>query len=127
VLFVVALLAAVSGASAAPRDDINWVNVEVVIRGDYFRAAMVAYDDFAKKLRERVRKAGTPGATGDVELTAYLSRIENFNIQVGFGHGRYTVWIAARASQEFPVVFGGDASYIVDGKEFTILEKKYGK
>jgi hypothetical protein len=46
------------------------------------------------------------------------SPLEDFNIQVGFGHGRYTVWMIARASQEFPVVFGGDASYVIDAKEF---------
>jgi hypothetical protein len=126
-LLAMTLMAVATFSQAAPREDINWVNVEVVIRGDYFRAALVAYDDYSKKLRERVKRVATPGGTGDVELTGYLSRIEDFNIQVGFGYGRYNVWMLPRASEDFPAVFGGDALYVIDAKEFKILEKHYGK
>lgn len=126
-LLAMMLISAATFAQAAPRDDINWVNVEVVIRGDYFRAAQAAYEDYSKQLRERVKKLAAPGGTGDAELTGYLSRIEDFNIQVGFGHGRYTVWMVPRASQDFPVIFGGDARYVIDAKEFKILEKHFGR
>lgn len=35
-LFVLLMTATTSFAQAAPKDDVNWINVEVVIRGDYF-------------------------------------------------------------------------------------------
>lgn len=124
------LVVAVSFAQsvpAAPRDDVNWINVEVVIRGEYFRAAQVAYEDYSKKLLKRAQEAGAPDGTGDKKLSEYLSHIENFNIQIGAGHGRYNVWVLARASEVFPVIFGGDALYVIDAKDFKILEKHYGK
>jgi hypothetical protein len=121
------LMAATSIAQATPKDDINWINVEVVIRGDYFRAALVAYDDYSKKLAKRLHESTAPDGTDDKKLTEYLSSIEHFNIQVGFGHGRYNVWILARVSEDFPVIFGGDALYVIDAKDFKVLEKHYGK
>lgn len=124
------LIVAVSFAQsvpAAPRDDVNWINVEIVIRGEYFRAAQVAYEDYSKKLLKRAQEAAAPDGTGDKKVSEYLSHIENFNIQIGAGHGRYNVWILARASEDFPVIFGGDSLYVIDAKDFKILEKHYGK
>jgi len=125
-LFFLLMAATTSFALSAPKDDINWVNVEVVIRGDYFRAAQAAYEDYSKKLLKRAQEAAQDG-TSDKKLSEYLSHIENFNIQVGAGHGRYTVWVLARASEDFPVIFGGDALYVIDARDFKILEKHYGK
>jgi hypothetical protein len=113
-------------AEATPTHDINWTNVEVVIKGDYFHAALVAYDDYKKKLLKRAQKTDPSNGTGD-KLIEYLSNIDHFNFQVGFGHDRYEVSIAARASEEFPVIFGGDALYVIDGNDFKIVEKHYGK
>jgi hypothetical protein len=127
ILLAISLMVATVSAHADPRVDINWMNVEVVIKGDYFRAAMVAYEDFSQKLRQRVKETAAPGSTGNKELTGYLSRIENFNIQVGFGHGRYNVWMIPRASEDFPEGFGGDALYVIDAKGFKILEKHFGR
>jgi hypothetical protein len=126
-MFAMCLMVVTGLAHADPRVDINWMNVEVVIRGDYFHAATVAYEDFSHKLRERVKKTAAPDGTGNRELTGYLSRIENFNIQVGFGHGRYNVWMIPRASEDFPGGFGGDALYVIDAKEFKILERHFGR
>jgi hypothetical protein len=78
-------------------------------------------------LAKRLHESTAPDGTGDKKLTEYLSSIEHFNIQVGFGHGRYNVWILARASEDFPVIFGGDALYVIDAKDFKVLEKHYGK
>jgi hypothetical protein len=121
------MAATISCAQAAPRDDVNWINLEVVIRGDYFRAVQVAYEDYSIKLLKRAKDAAAPDGTGDKKLAEYLSHIEHFNIQVGAGHGRYNVWILARASEEFPVIFGGDALYIIDDRDFKVIEKHYGK
>ncbi len=103
------------------------MNVEVVIKGDYFRASVVAYEDFSRKLRQRVQETAAPGGTGSKELTRYLSRIENFDIHVGFGHGRYNVSMIPHASKDFPGGFGGDALYVIDAKEFKIVDKHFGK
>ena len=126
-ILLVTMMATGSLAQAAPQHDINWINAEIVIRGDYFRAALVGYDDYKKKLLKRAQEAAAPDGTGDKKLATYLSDIEHFNIRVGFGHGQYEVSIAARASEEFPVIFGGDAIYIIDANDFKVLEKHYGK
>jgi hypothetical protein len=125
VIFLMLLTA--TFAHSASKDEVDWTNVEVVIRGDYFRAASVAYADYSKRLADRVRKSTAADSKGDQKLAEYLSTIEHFNIQVGYGNDRYRVWILARASKDFPVIFGGDAVYFIDDKNFTILEKRFGK
>jgi predicted S18 family serine protease len=121
------LLITATLAPAAPKDGSDWNNVEIVIRGDYYRAASAAFADYSKLLMKRAKKSASGDGPGDQKLTEYLSSIDHFNFQVGLGHGRYQVWILARASEDFPVIFGGDAFYVIDAKEFKIVEKHYGK
>jgi hypothetical protein len=96
----------------AQERDIPWYNMEVAIRGDYFRAATIAYEDFSKRLAER---------------GGYLATINNYNIQVGVGPESYVVWISPRSSQEVPGLFGGGAFYTIDARTFTVREKEYSK
>jgi hypothetical protein len=115
---------ATTAAYAAPPEP-SWMNTEIIIRGDYFRAALVAYEDFSKKLRGEAQDANTPGYKGDKGLSDYLSHIENYNIQVGWGPGRYQVWISPRASKEMFGIFGGGAMYVIDAKDFKLLQRQY--
>jgi len=124
-LFLV--LTVVTFAHAASKDESHWNNVEIVIRGDYYRAASAAYADYSKLLMRRAQKSAAAVATDDRNLAAYLSNIEHFNIQVGLGHGRYQVWILPRTSDDFPVIFGSDALYVIDANSFEVLERHYGK
>jgi hypothetical protein len=121
------LLLAATVAHAAGPEVIDWSNPEVVIRGDYFRAASVAYADYSQHLAKRARDASAPDYKGDRELVEYLSRIEHFNIEVGFGNGSYHIRIAPRTSEQFRGIFGGGAFYLIDAKEFKIREREYSK
>ena len=90
-------------------NDTEWVNAEVIIRGDYFHGATVAYQDYRSKLFERLTFSGpTPPTPDQTKFSEYLSKIENYNIEVSDGGGHYVVRIYPRLSQDHPVVFGGD-------------------
>ena len=121
------MVLATSAAHAAEPESIDWRNTEVVIRGDYYRAASVAYADFSDLLTKRARDVAAPDYKGDKTLVEYLSHIENFNIEVGFGNGRYHVRIAPRTSTQVPVIFGGGAYYIIEPKEFKVVDRQYSK
>ena len=125
---VCVMVLATAGVHAAGRESIDWSNTEVVIRGDYYRAASVAYADFSnEQLARRAREAAAPDYNGDRKLVEYLSRIENFNIEVGFGNGRYHVRISPRLSAQVPGIFGGGAYYIIEPKEFKVVDRQYSK
>jgi hypothetical protein len=111
-------------SDAGPGDRAEWQNEEIVIRGDYFHAAMVAYEDFK---RLRARQSTPANGAGDPKFADYMSNINNFNLKVAAGGTRYIVWINPRGSREFPVIFGGDALYILDSSTFKVVEKHYGK
>jgi hypothetical protein len=121
VAFFVLMMTGVGAHSAGPKDA-EWLNEEVVIRGDYFRAALVAYEDFSKKLLNEQHPNGKAE-----DFTEYMSKIENYNLKVADGRTRYVVWISPRASGDFPVIFGGSANYILDARTFKIIEKNYSK
>jgi hypothetical protein len=125
VLLLLSMLVApaLSHADNGPGDRPEWQNEEIVIRGDYFHAAMVAYEDFSKRLHARQATSGA----ADPKFADYMSNIDNFNLKVAAGGTRYVVWINPRGSREFPVIFGGDALYILDFSTFKIVEKHYGK
>jgi hypothetical protein len=112
-------------------NDTEWINAEVIIRGDYFHAATVAYQDYRSKLFERLTFSGpTPPTPDQTKFSEYLLKIENYNIEVsdgGRGGSHYVVRIYPRLSQDHPVVFGGDGIYILDASTFKIIEKHYGK
>jgi len=114
-----------SHSDNGPGDRPEWQNEEIVIRGDYFHAAMVAYEDFSKRLH--ARQATPPNGAGDPKFADYMSNIDNFNLKVASGGTRYVVWINPRGSREFPVIFGGDALCILDSSTFKMVEKHYGK
>jgi hypothetical protein len=114
--------------SVAHADEPAFVNEEVVIRGDYFYAAKVAYDDFRQKLFDRMTYSGpTPPTPEQMQYAQYASTIDNYNIKVAAGPAQYVVWINPRLSREHPAIFGGAATYIIDASTFKITEKHYLK
>ena len=111
VLVMLFLATRVAQAGIDPR--VDWINDELIVRGDLFRAAQVAYEDFAEKLRRNAREASDPKAAPSTkELAQYLSTIDHYTIKVAAGPTRYIVWIAPRANRDFTVIFGGDATYV---------------
>lgn len=125
IFFAISLIS--SWVSATERSDIAWHNKEIVVRGDYLRAAIVAERDFSARLIDKKNRSIKADEGADQDLNKYLSQIENYNIEIGFGKGKYFIWIAPRLSEHFPAIFGGDALYTVDDKTFQLLDKQYGK
>jgi hypothetical protein len=121
-LLTIWLAAVAPVVSGQDRYEFPWHNVEVVIRGDLFRAATVAYEDFSKRLAERV--ARLPGESND-RPAQYVAVIDNYDVKVGFGPGKYVVWITPRSTPEFPGDVEAGAFYTIDAKTFTVREKVY--
>jgi hypothetical protein len=117
-VLAVALITATFVHAGAP--DPSWLNDELVVRGDYFRAMTVAYDDFSKQLTESTKGPNK-------EFSDHMSRIENYNFKVAAGPARYVVWISPRMSDDYPVIFGGQGTYILDAQTFKVLEKHFPK
>lgn len=125
ILLAATLLAVAAPIGIAQTNEPPWYNKEVVIRGDYFKAASVAYADFSKSLDER--RVRGPSAKNK-KLAQYLAVIDNYDVQVGAGPGRYLVWITPRFSEEFPAddaLTDAGAFYELDAETFTVREKRY--
>lgn len=112
---------------SAQGHDIDWNNKELVIKGEYLHAVLVAEKDFSVRIASRASKLKNNATNTDNKLAEYLSKIDNYNIEIGFGNNRYLVWITPRLSDEFPIIFGADALYTIDSKTFQIIDKQYGK
>lgn len=102
----------------------------IVIRGDYFKAVLTAYQrDFANEiLKDKAKKAETRrGTEGEFPLLDFLSKIENYDIAVELKDGNYIVSFGPTPRKGAPEIFGGGAHYIIEAKTFKIIEKRYTK
>lgn len=108
-------------------NNIDWYNKELIINGQYVRVLLVVEKEFISHITEKAIEMKKKGIKYDVESSAYLSKIENYNIEIGVGKDKYAVWLSPRLSEEFPGFFGGDAFYVIDSKTFKILDTQYGK
>jgi hypothetical protein len=100
----------------------------IVLRGDYFKAAMVAHNDFLKVLAENaaLAKMSRPAAQApslNADLYARLSKIENFDMSIQQSDSTYTVQIGPTLRGDMPLVFGGVTIYQIDKKTFAITSK----
>lgn len=63
------------------------------------------------------------------KLAQYLTVIDNYDVQVGAGPGRYVVWITPRFSEELSAdvdaLEDAGAFYKLDTKTFTVTGKVY--
>src|ERR1700749_3593190 len=63
--------------SSAQKEYLKKLDAPVVLRGDYFRAVTIAYQDFSKRLAEN--EAHSKVETGERAITLrWLSQIENY-------------------------------------------------
>jgi len=112
---------------SAQQEAIDWQNKELIIKGDYLHAILIAEKDFSARIANRASNPERQKTKADHKLAEYLSKIDNYNIEIGMGNNRYLVWITPRLTKEFPVIFGGDALYIIDADTFQLIEKQLGK
>jgi hypothetical protein len=105
----------------------------IVLRGDYFRAAMVAYKDFLhSRLAKNAKLANAYSANGQVpsrnaDVYTMLSKIENFDMHIQQSDSTYTVEIGPTLRGDMPLMFGGGMIYEIDKKTFAITSKSHLK
>ena len=103
----------------------------IVLRGDYFKAALVAYNDFLQVLALNAAEANTrlpadstiPMSPSGKDLYAKLSKIENFDISIQQSDSSYTVQIGPTLRGDMPLAFGGGVRYQIDKETFSIKSK----
>ena len=95
----------------------------VILRGDYLKASMVAYQDFAKRLARKASEAQSRTAN-DREFSERLSKLENYDISIDQTPSSYVVQFGPTVrGNVFGVVFGGGMRYVIDRRTFAISER----
>lgn len=108
--------------STAARKQLRELEKPIVLRGDYFRAVQVAYEDFSHELANK--ESGAKSLDADSEkLVHWLARIENYDIHVDQSPSSYIVQFDVTMRNHAPLVFGGGARYIIDRTTFVVTEK----
>ena len=101
-------------------------DLPIIVRGDYFKAIKVAYDDFAKDLAGRAEESRS-SHSGNRELALRTSRIENYDVHVEQTPSSYMVWFRPTMRDTTNIVFGGGATYVIDRRQFSITSKTKSK
>lgn len=112
--------------SAAEQRQVKALDRPVILRGDYFKAVESAYSDFGKYLALK-RTQSAPQGEDNRKLVDWLSRIENYDIHVRQLSASYQVRFEVTLRNDAPPVFGGGASYLIDGSSFRIIRKTFSK
>ena len=112
--------------SATEQKQVKALDRPVVLRGDYFKAVESAYSDFAKYLASK-RTESAPQDEDNRKLVDWLSSIENYDIHVRQMSASYQVRFEVTLRNNSPPVFGGGASYLIDGSSFQIIRKTFSK
>jgi hypothetical protein len=95
----------------------------IILRGDYFKATLVAYNDFLQVLAANAAAANMHTSPDNAESYTKLSKIENFDMTIQQSDSSYTVQIGPTSRGDMPLVFGGGARYQIDRKTFSIISK----
>jgi hypothetical protein len=111
-----------SSLSPAQEAFLKKLDQPIILRGDFFRAALVVYQDFSKTLIENAAAAKS-GATTNSELASWLSRIEHYDFHIELDKTSYIVQIGPTVRDDALTVLGGGARYVIDRQTFTITNK----
>jgi hypothetical protein len=124
ILLLVALLGLLSGATADPqsvsvKDFMENPDRGIVLRGDYFKAAAVAFRDFPKDL---ARNEANGKRSSDTNAKA-----EDYDILISQSDSSFVVQILPKIRDREHVVFGGGMTYMIDRKTFAITDRSVQK
>jgi hypothetical protein len=98
---------------------------DVILRGDYLKAAEVASKDLLKTLSQRGEEARS-SKSSDPALASKLSKIENYDISIDQTPTSFILQLGPTVRDQ-SVVFGGGARYVIDRSTFAITEKTFLK
>jgi hypothetical protein len=108
------------------REFLNNPDRPVVLKGDYMKALLSAYDDFGKILTKHAKDAGAPGSANP-ELARRLAQIEAYDIQIDLHDQTYLVRFVPTVRDQAHVTFGGGATYTISRKDFKIIDRTLSK
>lgn len=110
-------------------DYIKSLDKPIELRGDYLKAAMIAYNkDFSKFIEQYKRQASIDeSAKENTPHLAFLSKLENYDVLIELKGKDYVISFGPTVRGDALEIFGGGAQYLIDGKTFEIKEKKYSK
>jgi hypothetical protein len=110
--------------SSAAREYLKEIEKPIVLRGDYFKAVTVAYEDFLRTLTSRRTNAESAATASERDQLLYLSKIENYDINVRHTESTYIVafGVTFRGGDPY-MVMGGGLRYVLDRSTFAIKEK----
>jgi hypothetical protein len=129
-LSVLASLLSTSCAQAAEtpmqHEYLKKLDQPILLRGDFFKATMSAYSDFKSELLKNANAASAVD-TPNPSLASWLSKIENYDINVSQSGGHIVVTFNPTVRGKFMPVLGGGARYEIDKETFAILKKDFSK
>jgi hypothetical protein len=110
-------------------DYIKSLDKPIELRGDFLKAAMIAYnEDFSKLIEQYKRQSSIDkNAEENTPHLAFLSKLENYDVLIELRGKDYSISFGPTVRGDALEVFGGGAQYLIDGKTFKIKEKKYSK
>ena len=108
------------------REFLNNPDRPVVLKGDYLKALLLAYDDFETILTKHAKDAGAPGSANP-ELARRLAQVEAYDIQIELHDQTYLVRFVPTIRDQAHVTFGGGATYMIGRKDFKIIDRTLSK
>jgi hypothetical protein len=91
----------------------------IILRGDYFKAALIAYRDFAKVVAPSLQD----GTAHDPKQARNRPDIRDYDISIDQTPAVFIVQFGAANRDPSHVVFGGGAKYTIDRASLKILNR----
>ncbi|HWX35835.1 MAG TPA: hypothetical protein VNZ53_51515 [Steroidobacteraceae bacterium] len=115
---------AVHGAelSAAQTEYLKKLDEPVLLRGDYFKAITIAYEDFSKRLARNESKSKIVNGAETTRFQ-WLSHIQNYDIHIEQTDTMFLVYFSPTVRGDPPIILGGVAKYEIDRKTFQVAAK----
>ena len=107
--------------SAEAKKHLKKLDEPIFLRGDYFKAVQVAYEDFRRVLAAKVEFGNSrdPDDAADIQ---WLANIENYDIYVEQTATSYVVQFDVTLRNNPPMIFGGRTRYTIDRSTFAITQ-----
>jgi hypothetical protein len=105
----------------------KWSNLESTIKGEHLKVILAAYEYFSKKVNPNAAKVEENSDPNS--FRAYLTKLENYDIQVYKGDNKFVVMFVLRKNEKH-IGFMGDGGismYEVDPKTYQVAEFTIGK
>jgi hypothetical protein len=108
--------------STAQKEYLKKLDGPVLLRGDYFKAITIAYEDFAKRLARDESKSKILNGE-EATRFQWLSHIENYDINIEQTDTMFIVYFSPTVRGDAPIILGGGIKYEFDRKTFQMAEK----